>query len=200
MNWWTWGTWAGVTGWLGGAWAQPVTYDYGTNVYYEGDTVYYGDQPYATTAQYAAQAQQIATSVPAQQPADSDWLPLGVFAITQDGEPSGAQPTTFLQLTVSKQGILAGSLQDTKSNTTQSIEGMVDRESQRAAWTVVDQSWPIMETGVNNLTQDSAPALVHFEDGQTQQWLLVRLDAPKDAAGATGSAPASSLPPPAGGQ
>jgi len=36
-----------------------------------------------------------------------------------------------------------------------------------------------METGVLNLTKDIAPALVHFEDGTTQQRLLVRLDEPK---------------------
>jgi hypothetical protein len=28
---------------------------------------------------------------------------------------------------------------------------------------------------VANLTQDTAPALVHFADGQTQQWLMVRM-------------------------
>ena len=36
-----------------------------------------------------------------------------------------------------------------------------------------------METGVYNLTKDTAPALLHVEDGQTQQWLLVRMDEPK---------------------
>ena len=39
-----------------------------------------------------------------------------------------------------------------------------------------------METGVSNLTEESAPALVHFEDGQTQQVLLVRLDEPEGSA------------------
>jgi hypothetical protein len=33
-----------------------------------------------------------------------------------------------------------------------------------------------IETGINNPTQDSAPALLHFEDGRTRQWLLVRLE------------------------
>jgi hypothetical protein len=35
-----------------------------------------------------------------------------------------------------------------------------------------------METGIQNLTNDEAPALLHFADGQTQQWLLVRLEEP----------------------
>jgi hypothetical protein len=39
---------------------------------------------------------------------------------------------------------------------------------------------PIMETGLSNLTQDTTPALLHFADGSTQQWLMVRLEQPKD--------------------
>jgi hypothetical protein len=58
---------------------------------------------------------------------------------------------------------------------------MVDRETQRAAWTEVGQTRPIMETGIGNLTQDTTPTLVHFADGTTQQWLLVRLEEPKVA-------------------
>jgi hypothetical protein len=36
-----------------------------------------------------------------------------------------------------------------------------------------------METGIVNLTQDSSPALVHFAEGTTQQWLMVRLKDPE---------------------
>jgi hypothetical protein len=36
-----------------------------------------------------------------------------------------------------------------------------------------------METGISNLTQETAPALIHFDDGQTQQVLIVRLEEPK---------------------
>jgi len=43
-------------------------------------------------------------------------MPLGVFAITQDGEPTGANPTMFLQLALSKQGIISGTLQNTATN------------------------------------------------------------------------------------
>ena len=58
---------------------------------------------------------------------------------------------------------------------------MIDKTSQRAAWGVAGQERPIMETGIANLTQDQAPALIHFADGQTQQWLLVRLEEPKQS-------------------
>ena len=61
---------------------------------------------------------------------------------------------------------------------------MVDQKSQRSAWTITEKSWPVMETGISNLTQDTAPALLHFEDGQTQQWLLVRIEEPKEDAAA----------------
>ena len=47
------------------------------------------------------------------------------------------------------------------------------------AWGVVGQERPIMETGLSNLTKDSSPALIHFADGQTQQWLMVRIPEPK---------------------
>jgi hypothetical protein len=64
---------------------------------------------------------------------------------------------------------------------------MVDKQTQRAAWTVQGQTRPLMETGIVNLTQETSPALVHFADGSTQQWLLVRLD--KLTAGAAAPSP-----------
>ena len=106
-------------------------------------------------------------------------MPLGVFALTPDGQSSGPPPTLFLQLVISKQGIISGTLHDSKSNSTQTIEGMVDKESQRTAWNVVGKPRPIMETGIYNLTQDTSPALVHFADGTTQQVLMVRLEDPQ---------------------
>jgi hypothetical protein len=181
VNWWRWAAWPAVTAWMPWGWNEPVYYNYGDNVYYQDGSVYYGDQPVATTEEYAQQAEAIATSIPADvKPAAEDWMPLGVFAVTQDGESASDDPTMFLQLAVSKQGIIAGTFQNTTADTVKSIEGMVDKETQRAAWTPVGESRPLMETGLGNLTQDTAGALVHFADGDTQQWLLVRLDKPKD--------------------
>ena len=37
----------------------------------------------------------------------------------------------------------------------------------------------VFETGIYNLTRDQTPVLVHFPMGNTQQWLLVRIDKPK---------------------
>jgi hypothetical protein len=160
-------------------WSEPVYYSYGDNVYYQDDSVYYGNQPIASAEEYAQQAEAIATNVPDVQPAESDWMPLGVYAMTPDGQPTGAEPTMYLQLAVSKQGMISGTYQNTATNTTDAVEGMVDKQSQRAAWTAAGKTRPLMETGIVNLTQNSAPALVHFADGTTQQWLLVRLDKPQ---------------------
>jgi hypothetical protein len=174
-----WATWAAVTGWFPWGWSQPVNYSYGDNVYYEGDTVYYGDEAVASAEEYVQQAQDIATSVPETVPADAEWLPLGVFALTQDGQSAGVDPTVFLQLSVSKQGIIAGTVHNAATDETASVEGMVDRKTQRAAWVITGKTSPIMETGIANLTKDDAPALLHFSDGQTQQWLMVRLEEPE---------------------
>ena len=171
-----------MIGWVNYGWTQPVYYNYGDNVYYQDDSVYYGDQPVASAADYAQQAEAIATNIPQTAPAAEDWMPLGVFAVTQDGQPTGAEPTMYLQLAVSKQGVINGTLQNTATGSTQPIEGMVDKQTQRAAWTVAGKTRPLMETGVVNLTQDTTPALVHFADGTTQQWLLVRVDKPAEAA------------------
>jgi hypothetical protein len=148
-------------------------------MYYQDDMVYTNDQPVATAEEYAQQAEVIATSIPDVMPAESDWLPLGVFALTTDGQPTGADPTMYMQLTVSKQGIIAGTFQNTATGAAKSVEGMVDKDSQRAAWTAVGETRPLVECGIANLTQDSAPVLVHFDDGSTQQWLMVRLPEPK---------------------
>jgi hypothetical protein len=173
-----WATWGAITGWVGYGWSDPVYYSYGDNVYYEDNSVYYGDQVVATTEEYAQQAEAIAASAPEVAPDKAEWMPLGVFALTPDGQASGPDPTLFLQLAISKEGIISGTLHNSATNSTQTIEGMADKASQRAAWNVAGKTRPIMETGISNLTQDTAPALVHFADGQTQQWLMVRLEDP----------------------
>ena len=173
-----WADWGSVGSWCGYS-GDPAAYSYGDNIYYSDDQVYYGDQAVATTEEYAEQAEDIATTEPSAPPEKGDWLPLGVFAITQDGEASGAEPSLYLQLAISKQGVISGTLKNTLTDKVQSVEGMADKKSQRAAWGIVKQERPVMETGLSNLTQDTSPALIHFADGQTQQWLMVRIPEPK---------------------
>jgi hypothetical protein len=174
-----WATWAAITGWVGYGWSEPTYYNYGETVYYEDDAVYYGEQQVATAEEYAQQAEDIAASAPQADPAAQEWMPLGVFALSQDGQATGPTPNVFMQLAVSKEGIIAGTMNNKSTGDTQTLEGMADKKSQRVAWTVKGQPRPIMETGIGNLTRDTAPALVHFTDGTTQQWLLVRLQETK---------------------
>ena len=172
-----------MTGGYGG---DTSYYEYGDNLYYEGDDVYYEGEVVATADEYADQAQAIATNIPDVDPDAVEWMPLGVFAFTQkDGSVENA--TLYMQLSISKEGIIAGTFQNTATDTGVEVEGTIDRESQRAAWGPVGKSWPIMETGIFNLTENQSDALLHFADGQTQQWTMVRLDQPEEGQGGTPS-------------
>jgi hypothetical protein len=178
---WTWATWNTMAAFVPWNWGAPVYYDYGYggNVYYEEDTVYIGDTP-IPVATYDAAVTQLATNVPdVANPEQMEWLPLGVFAITKSGDPK-AIPNMFLQLAVSKEGIIAGTYQNKTIGKTESVEGMVDKDNQRAAWTIVGKNMPIMEAGIANLTMNESSALMHFSNGQTQRWLMVRVEGPQE--------------------
>jgi hypothetical protein len=175
-----WATWGAVTGWFNYGWSEPAYYNYGENIYYADDQIYYGEQPTATADAYANQAGAIAASGQTGNPQDSEWMTLGVFAVTQDGPASGSDPTIYVQLAVSKTAVINGLVTNTANNETLPLQGAVDKSNQRAAWQMSGKQFPVMETGIYNLTQDTTPVLVHFADGQTQQWLLVRLEEPKE--------------------
>jgi hypothetical protein len=66
---------------------------------------------------------------------------------------------------------------------------MVDQKTQRAAWTVLPKNTPVVETGINNLTQNETRCLLHFADGTTQTWLMVRIEGPKQEGAAPKVAP-----------
>jgi hypothetical protein len=177
---WTWASFNTVSAFMPWNWGSEQYYDYGTggDVYYEDDTVHAGDTT-VPADEYAEQATQLATDVPEVDDPDAmEWLPLGVFALTQDGN-ADAVPNMFLQLAVSKEGIIAGTYQNKSTDQTESVEGMVDQETQRAAWTIVGKNTPIMETGIANLTKNETSALMHFSDGQTQQWLMLHVENPQ---------------------
>lgn len=191
-------TWGGLGAWFGwGAGVEPVYYDYGNTIVYQGDEVYSGGQPIATADQYYDQAQTLAQQGPSQPattdaPAQGDqWTPLGVFSLVQ-GEQSDT--SALFQLAVNKSGEIAGNYSDVLSGSTMSVHGSVDQKTQRAAWMVGDNANTIYETGIYNLTKDQTPVLVHFGKDRTQQWLLVRMKQPagdddqaESPAGATGN-------------
>jgi len=177
---------------------DDIEYNYGDNVYIQNETVYMDDKPLASEDEYAAQAIQYASvEVPPPPPMPEDqtqatpdqdaamqefmdnWLPLGVFAVGRENEDN-VSPRYFLQIAVSKDGYIAGTCFDSTNNQTVPITGSVDKASKRAAWKMADNNDVVMETGIFNLTQDSAPAMVHFGKDKSETRLLVRMEKPKD--------------------
>lgn len=148
-------------------------------MYYEGDTVYVSGADPIPADEYADYMANLASSVPEDANADAlDWMSLGVFALlTKEDE----DPTMFLQLAVSKEGIIAGTYHNSGTDTAVEVQGMVDKGSQRAAWSIGENKNTTMETGLYNLTEDETSVLVHFGDEQTQQWLMVRLEEPEES-------------------
>ncbi|MBI3839322.1 MAG: hypothetical protein HY288_15495 [Planctomycetia bacterium] len=57
-------------------------------------------------------------------------------------------------------------------------QGAVDKKTQRVAWTVGNKGPFVFETSLPNLTQAAGPVSLHFQNGQTRQWNLARLQDP----------------------
>ena len=181
---WSWAGFRTVSAIMPRNWGEGRYYDYGTggSNYYDGTTVMDDGQAVAAD-EYAQQAEELALSVPDENAEASDassdeWLPLGVFAVAQEGEGS-AVPTMFMQLAVRKDGVIAGTYQNKETGETASLEGMIDEDSQRAAWTFAGKTSPIVETGIQNLTMNETQVLVHFDGGETKTYLLVRVENPE---------------------
>jgi hypothetical protein len=197
--WWPGGWWGGF-GWgvgagllAGTAWGDlaawggyapvPVSYAYGSTVCYGANGVVVQGSPAISAADYAAQA---ATLAAAGGPAaaiakDDEWRSLGVFAIARAEE---ATPGTFLSLAIDRAGLLRGTSYDAVSDATQQVTGKVDKQTQRAAWTVGDRKTPVFEAGIANLTQRQTTMLVHRDGGAVEQLLLVRVDSVPGSAAA----------------
>ena len=178
--WWRAATVVGLTGWVLNPWGTPTYTSYGDggSVYYENNTVYVDGEQYATSEEYYDQASTIASSAPepeGEAATDEEWMPLGVFALTSEGVNASSM---YLQLAISKQAVIAGTFYNETTGATHPIEGMVDQETQRAAWRTADGTNEdvVMETGVFNLTEESTDVLVHFGPDTTQVWKMVRLD------------------------
>jgi hypothetical protein len=171
-------TWDSAASYCGYA-EEPMYYDYGGNVTYQDDGVYVDGTNVGDASQYYDQASTIATTgAKADAPADGDWLPLGVFALTKADETTS---DVTIQLAINKQGVIRGNYTDTKTEKSQVVQGSADKKTQKVAFTVGDNTSNIIETGLYNLTKDEAPVLIHLGKDKTEQWLLVRLQQP-DAA------------------
>lgn len=164
--------------------AVAAPHDYGGNVVVQPNAVYVNGDPAGTPQEYAAQAGQIASQGQAEPPAETQWQPIGVFAAVQ-GDATDSDDV--FQLAVSPQGTIRGNYHNRKSDEALPMTGSVDVKTQRVAWTIGGDKFPIYEAGIANLTKDAAPMLVHLEDGTSNQMTLIRLPDPgAGAAAATG--------------
>ncbi len=175
-----WANWSSVTSWCGysGSYAEPVTYEYTDEGAYANGKEVVVDDEYSKQAHElaAAGAQLLQQKVDAQEADKLEWLPLGVFALckSEDGDP-----TMFLQLAISREGIVAGSFANTTNNENLSVQGGADRESTRLAVTIGDQDDVVVETGLYNVTEAQSSALIHYQDGTRENWLLVKMPDPE---------------------
>jgi len=152
-------------------------------VVYQGDDVYVDGKRTASATEYSNQAIALANEPAAQPPApappeagkQAEWLPLGVWALAQ--EEKGDAYMLF-QLSIDKDGVVSGAYQNVLSGEKSPISGQVDKKTQRVAWKIGTGN-TVIETGLQNLTQDVASCLVHFGPDRTQTWLLVRLKQPE---------------------
>lgn len=108
-------------------------------------------------------------------PADTDWVSLGVFALLSS-EDSSADPYMFFQLALGKDGTISGTYYNEDTDQAYPLQGLVDRQTQRAVWIAVAESSTIFETGLYNLTLSETPVEVHFGQNETQQWMMVRVN------------------------
>ena len=169
-------TWGAAASYCGYFQATPLYYDYGNNVTYQDDSVYVNGDSVGTAEQYYDQAASLAsTGAKAEAASDGDWLPLGVFALTK---PDQTKSDVSIQLAVNKQGVIRGNYTDSVTNKNQVVQGSVDKQTQRVAFTVGENTTNLVETGLYNLTKDEAPCLIHFGKDRAEQWLLVRLQKP----------------------
>jgi hypothetical protein len=174
-----------LTSWITYGWPTPYYWDYGPGeyIYYDDGGIYVNGrwfQPapvyYDTTVRLIEQAPDLTPDEAAQ----VEWLPLGVFAVTEEGRD---EANVLFQLAVTQDGALGGTATDPGTGVIYAIEGTVDKQSQRAVWSYTNAEGKrvVMETSIFNLTQPAATALVHHGPNDMHVIELVRLEAPDES-------------------
>jgi hypothetical protein len=206
-NWWgyspwlgsqPYGYWYGNQGWnsFANSYGQPYFYDYGTNgnVVYQGGQVLVNDQPVGTASDYAQSASALAMVTQDQMQGEHDWVPLGTFSVATSAEDKN--PIRVAQVAYdNKQGLISGTIFNKQSNNLYTLQGKVDPQTQRVAFTIGNDPNAVLETGLYNLTQNATPVLLHQGPTTTQTWVFARLPEPKeDQATATAALPQANSP------
>ncbi len=202
--WWNWSTCPELTTYCGFGWNTPYYWDYGPGeyIYCNDGMVYVNGRIYEPVPVFYAQTVRMIDQAPlldADAAAEADWMPLGVFAVTPDGMN---QPTMLVQLAITKAGILGGTATDQQAGVSFNIQGTVDKNSQRAVWSYVDANNQriVMETSINNLTQNESTGLIHYNANDQKVVEFVRLPDPNGQPGDLPGPGAGLVIPPAGGQ
>jgi hypothetical protein len=186
--WWSWSTAPRLTTWFTFGWQTPYYWDYGLGeyIYCYDDVIYVNGVWFQPAPVYYEQTLVLAQRAPdwtAEQAAEVEWLPLGVFVVARDGV---ADMNVLVQLAVTKEGVIGGTVFNQTTGATFPIEGTVDKQTQRAVWTYVDEANTniVMETSIYNLTQPEATGLIHHGPDNIQVVELVRLEEPSAATAA----------------
>jgi hypothetical protein len=194
-----WNYWYGNPGWNTFAgyygWNSPYYYDYGPygNVVYRDNYVYVNDQQVGTAEDYAQSAAELAMVTEEQMNAEHEWMPLGTFAVATKQDETN--PPRVAQLAYdNKQGLISGTIFNRDSNNLYTLQGKVDPQTQRVAFTVGKDPNVVMETGLYNLTQNETPVLVHFGANKTATYLFTRLEEP-ESQGSQGPGTTAAAPP-----
>jgi hypothetical protein len=190
---WGWGNpwrtagWADAVGWLGlGATTAPMWHGYGrtnTTIYptddedLESPAAQFAEGRAISEVELAAEsraARELAAKGGSEPNHDAAFLPLGIFTLAPEGQ---TEATAMLQLALGKDGVLRGTYLDLLGNADHPIRGSIDKATQQAAWTFGPHGTVTFQTALAVLTEPSGPVSVHYENGQTRQWVLARYDA-----------------------
>jgi hypothetical protein len=168
INAWQGADWGAMNDWVSGDWSDPYYYDYPQQ-----------EQPIIVqnyTTNIPPPAASVAQPAQAAAPSQGSWLPIGVFAAAQD-PAKAAFSSQFVQLALNKNGNVAGTYYNATTDQAHPLKGSMDKNAQVVEWTIADNTAsPTMQTGLYNLSQETAPLQVHFPDDTTQIWYLVKLN------------------------
>jgi hypothetical protein len=181
-HWWNWCSAPRLTTWITFGWGAPCYWDYGPGeyIYCNNGIVYVNGVWFEPAPIFYRRTLLLAQQAPVFTPvqaAQVEWLPLGVFAISRDGV---ADNNVLVQLAVTRDGVIGGTIFNQLTGASFPIQGMVDKTTQRAAWTYTDDlgAQIVMESSIYNLTQPAATGLIHYSPDNIQVVELVRLEDP----------------------
>ncbi len=198
--WWTWAAAPRLSSWVTYGWPQHYYWDYGRGeyIYYNDGAIYVNGRWYQPAQVFYDRTVELVDESPglsAEEAAEKEWLPLGVFAVTREGSQD---PNVLVQLAVTDDGVIGGTAFIPGSERSYPIEGVVEKETQRAVWSYTNErdQRVLMETSIFNLTQPEATGLVQYGPDQMRVIQLVRLEQPEGGPQLPATASEGELPTP----